>query len=302
MQENILKTLIYFDILDYPLVLQEVFRFLWNNKLSKISLKDVKFELENLIKKNKVEEKDGFYFLKNRAEIVELRKKREKISLAKIKKAQRIARFLSCLPCIKAIFICSSLGLLNAKDEADIDFLIITQKNRIWSARFWSAGFLKLLGMRPNKKTTKDKICLSHFITEDNLSLMETKIFEDDIHLIYLLTYYLPVYVEEDLWHKFVGANLWIKKYVPNFNYSQEQERFIIKNRLVWLKQILRKIMLKGCEKIFKKFQLWYLPPILKQMMNQDKRVIMNNKMLKLHTNDEREKIYKKWKNKICDL
>lgn len=302
MTENILKTLAYFDVLDYPLVLQEVFKFLWNKKLLKISLEDVKFELENLIKKNKVEEKDGFYFLKNRADIVGLRKKREKISLAKIKKAQRMVKLLSCLPCIKAVFICSSLGLLNAKNEADIDFLIITQKNRIWTARFWSAGFLKLFGLRPNKKITKDKFCLSHFMTEDNLSLIKTKIFKDDVHLIYLLTYYLPVYVEEDLWYKFIGANLWIKNYVPNFNYSQEQEEFIIKNRLVWLKQILRKIMFKGCEKIFKKIELWYLPLILKKMMNQDKRVIMNDKMLKLHTNDEREKIYKKWRNKIRDL
>lgn len=290
-EQSIFKTLAYFDVFDYPLSINEVEIRL----ITSLRVSDVETGLRDLIKQNKIEQKDGFYFLPNRKEIVEIRKQRYNISLEKIKKARYVIWWLKFIPWIKAIFICSGLGLLNAEENADIDLLIITSKNRIWSARFWSAGILKILNMRPSEGNIKDKFCLSHFITEDNLSLENTKIQENDIHLIYLLTYYLPIYYEDNLWQKFIQANNWIKKYLANFKYSEEVERFIIRPQFIWLKKLICKIQFNWEERLYKKIQLNIMPKILKDMMNKDNRVIINNKMLKLHTNDCRKEIYDKW-------
>jgi len=315
-EQSIFKTLAYFDVFDYPLSIDEVFRYLFNlcdfSKRSDVveqeirDIKEIKEIINSLVQNDKIGQKDDFYFLFGREEIIEIRKNRYEISLEKIKKARRVVWWLKFIPWIKAIFICSGLGLLNVEENADIDLLIITSKNRIWSARFWSAGILKILNMRPSEGNIKDKFCLSHFITEDNLNLWPTRlrpaVLRDgqarqviDIHLIYLLTYYLPIYYEDNLWQKFIQANNWIKKYLANFKYGEKIERFIIRPQLIWLKKLICKIQFNWEERLYKKIQLNIMPKILKDMMNKDNRVIINNKMLKLHTNDCRKEIYDKW-------
>ena len=314
LEKSILATLAYFDIFDYPLSKAEVFTYLVNLSFLDKDFKDGEYpkvinyglrvaeNLDELAKKKKIGEEAGFYFLSGREEIVKVRRQRRLISLKKIKKAKRVIWWLRFIPWIKAIFICSDLGLLNARQNSDIDLLVIAPKNRIWSARFWSAGILKLLNLRPKDNFVKDKFCLSHFITEDNLNLERTKIGEGDIHLIYLLTYYLPIYAEENLWGRFVESNGWIEKYAPNFKYSQDITRFAIKPKLLWLKKLVRKFEFNGGEKLSKKIQLKVMPGILREMMNKGKRVIVNDKMLKLHSNDNRERIRRIWLEKISKL
>lgn len=307
LQKSILKTLVYFDILDYPLNKDEVWNYLFVEMrlIASLRASDIKIGLDELCKQKKIDQKDGFYFLSDRDEIVEIRKQRCEISLKKIKKAQRVIWWLRFIPWTKAVFICSGLGLLNADEEADIDLLIITSRNKIWSARWWSAGILKLLNLRPKNGRMKDKFCLSHFITEDNLNLEQTKIQEDDMHLIYLLSYYLPLYFEDNLWQRFIEANSWIKKYLPNFSYPRDPSLPAVAQddiRVIWLKKLIRKLQFNWEEKLYKKIQLKIMPAILKQMMNQDKRVIVNDNMLKLHTNDSRQMVYEKWTQKYNEI
>ncbi len=332
LQKSILATLAYFDLFDYPLTADEIWRWLINIHIANNTVvgsgkeleirngvgqqlelgremaynfdsgKEIKQELDELVKQSKVDKKNEFYFLPNRSEIVEIRKQRYQISLKKIKKAKRIIWLLRFIPWIKAIFICSSLGFFNAQEKSDIDLLIITSKNGIWSARFWSVGILKILGLRPgSNNVNKDKFCLSYFISEDNLNLEDTRINNFDIHLIYLLSYHLPLYFEDNLWQRFGESNKWIKRYLPNLHGFKHglYADFLIKPCLLWLKRLIRKSQFKWEEKLVKKFQLWYMPKALKEMANQGSRVIINDKMIKLHSNDKRQMVFEKWQEKL---
>ncbi len=298
LEKSVLSVIVYYDIFDYPVTLMEVWRWQIANRKSQIANEDgglleIRDVLNNL--KNKVESYQGFYFLRGRSangrdgqEIVNLRQRRRMISLEKIKKARRVMRGLRFVPWVKAIFIGSSLGILNATENSDIDFLVITSKNRIWSARFFLAGALAVFGMRPKEGKTRDKFCLGYFLTEDNLNLEDTKIDDSDICLGYLLAAYLPLYDEDNLWEKFWLENNWIKKYLPNFDSRIKTEKFLIKPRLIKAKRILARTQFEWEEGLVKRFQLWKMPAILKEMANKDTRVIVNDKRLKLHSNDKR--------------
>src|SRR4030042_4402582 len=216
-QQNILKTLIYFDLFDYPLVVDEFIMWLPKTlrgksilSLDREEIRNLKLEirekLDELVRQNEITEKMGYYFLPGRDGIVGVRKERHIESLKKIKRAQKMARFLSLLPFIKMVAVCNVLGYLNAKKEDDIDLFIITSSNRIWTARWWSAGIAKLLDLRPRPGNISDKFCFSFFVAEDSLNLKEVAL-ENDIYFYYWLRQLLPLYDEENYFDKFLEAN-----------------------------------------------------------------------------------------------
>ncbi len=297
-QGAVYKTLVYFDIFDYPLKKEELWIYLWSEGVV-FDKKDVDRGLQVLIKQNKVECNDFFCVLKGRKELFKFREEKEKISRKKIKKAKRVAWILSFIPQIKGIFLCSSLGLLNAEANSDIDFLIICRKGGVWSARFWAVVILKLLNLRPKPGMARNKICLSYFIDEENLSLKKTALSQRDAHLVYLTASHIPLYEEGDLWGKFAQQNLWIKNYIPNFNFIKISE-FLLKTKAVFLKKFFSKNQFKWEKKILKKIQLRIMPKELKKEAQKDNsRVIVNDKVLKLHLNDKREQVNKKWEEAV---
>ena len=159
-EKNIIKSICYFDIFDYPLTLPEIHQWLFQIKTNLSDLKSV-FEQSEFLKE-KIGQKDGFYFLNGREEIIEIRKKRKEISEKKIKRAKKICKWLLFFnPFVKGVAVCNDLAYFNAPENSDIDLFIITQKNSIWAARFFLVFSLKLFGLRPTEKNKKDKICLS---------------------------------------------------------------------------------------------------------------------------------------------
>ena len=326
LQENILKTIIWFDLFEYPLKLEEIFLYLPDK------VENLEFILNNLITENKIQKKQDFYFLFGRQEIVNIRKERRVESFKKIKRAKRAVKFLRNLPFVRAIFLCNVLGYLNAKEQDDIDFLIITEKNKIWTTRWFATGFFKILNLRPRPDKIKDKFCFSFYLSLDNLNLENIKL-EDDPYLKYWLTGLLPLYDENNYLDKILNNNLWTgffcnnkqqpchPELVSGFGVKSRNEfgmtsgpfgmtsgpfgmtkkingdsRSIIK---IFLEKIFKFVFL---EKIFRKIQLMIMPQILKSQMNKSGGVIINNKILKMHPYDKRKEFAEKFSHKIREI
>ncbi len=203
----ILKTLLYSNIFNYPLTKEEVFQSLITNET--FTKEEV---FQSLKKIKKISFKNGFYFLKGRDYIVELRRKREKQSLEKIKIAKNIARKLSLIPTIKLIGISGNLSLKNADEEDDIDFFIIAKKNTVWITRFFTILILKLLGKHRKRKdkNVKNKICLNMFLDEGHIK------FKKNIYLAHEIIQLLPILNKDNTYQKFLNKNIWVFNYMPN--------------------------------------------------------------------------------------
>lgn len=221
-RENILATLAYYDIFDFPLKEEEIFKFLFNFKhLSESrngqvpTLGEIKAELETLRNDGAVSFYDGFYYLFERNYMVPLRLRREKIAKKKWKKIYDAVWWLKFLPYVKAVFASGSLAMSNAEELGDLDILVIVKHGHIWLSRLFVSGLMSLIGVRRkyNQKIAPDKVCLNHYITDKSLLIPYKSIYTAQTYINLK-----PVFVSDSrIIAEFYEANSWLGDYVLNF-------------------------------------------------------------------------------------
>ena len=220
-------------------------------------------------------------------------------SIVKLGRAKRVIKLLCLLPSVKMIAVCNSLGYLNAKLDSDIDLFILTSPGKIWLTRFWLQSFLKILHLRPyDQGRKKDSICLTFFLSTDNLNIESLQINEPDVYLTYWITQLLPLYNPDGWYEKFINANGWVLKYLPHARAIKLAPAWQIKkNNLNYFFYIFT---FKWWENFSKKIQLKILPLVLSEQANKDTRVILNDKILKLHGQEDKRKEYLNlWQEKL---
>lgn len=294
LKEEILKTIIWFDLFSHPLTSYEIFKYVnYSTNLS-----DIIDELENL--SDKVENKKGFYFFKGRESIVEDRFKTLNYFNQKIKKAKRFSRLISWWPFIQGIAVSNIIGDHNLRGKSDIDFFIITSSRRIWLTRFFCTFLAKSLGLRPNKKTKRNKICLSFYISNDNLDLENYSYNTKDLYSVYWLAGIEVIYNYKNIFSKFYKANYWVKKYLPNLNLDDQNLSCLEeeKNR----ENNFSFGFLDFLEKFSKKIQLRIMPKKLKDQVGKSSGVLLEDNIIKLFLEERRSVFIEKYEEYLDNI
>ena len=146
-EQSILKTLAFFDIFNYPLTTEEIWKWLYRPG-AKVSLADIKAVLaDSDFLRDKISLIEGFYALRGREHTHLIRKQHNNLAERKFARAVRLVRLYKYLPFIKMIAVCNTLAYSNASEDSDIDFFIITNKRRIWLVRFFTIVMIFLLNI-----------------------------------------------------------------------------------------------------------------------------------------------------------
>lgn len=198
-------SILYHDIFDYPLKVKEIIRW----RVGKKGL--------SLFKKTKeVLNKDGLYCLKDKESFLYKRTLRERISNRKTEIAKKNASLLAKLPTVKGVFITGALAMNNAKEESDIDLMIITKRNRLWLTRLTSYLVLRMMNYavrKPNDKDQKDKLCLNIWLDESALSWGKK---DRNIYSAHEIAQVVPIVDKENVHQRFLQKNRWILDYWPS--------------------------------------------------------------------------------------
>ena len=319
-KEAIVKTIAFFDLFDYPLTRQEIWKYANTPKDAngrQRTLMEIQQILDSGELNNIVEQKNGFYFLSGRENIIKTRMAKYNYTDKKIKRALRVAKLFKFIPWIKMIAVGNIIGSHNLKKKSDIDFFIITEPGRIWITRFFCAGLMELLGLRPEEGDEQDKICLSFFISEEAMDLQRLMLngskdtrcpighrvsCAQDIYFIYWLAGLIPIYDKDNIYEKFIKANSWLKEYLPNWQTSQLANQRNSGKGFSNFYYDLVDLLFGGLEKSVKKLQLKRMPSNLKNLINKDTRVVINDQVLKLHVKDRREEYRKKWGERLVEI
>lgn len=123
----------------------------------------------------------------------------------------KFATHIICqVPFVRMISVNGSLANKKIHKDSDIDFFIITEKKRLWTVRFLVFFLLDLFFLRAKHTKHKGRICLNHFLSNENCILTLQNSYN-----AYQYSNLKILYQEKDTYRNFISKNLWIKKYVP---------------------------------------------------------------------------------------
>ncbi|MDP4130946.1 MAG: hypothetical protein Q8918_01310 [Bacteroidota bacterium] len=200
---SIRKVLTYFDLFDYPLLKEEIVSFL-DQPVHLDKLEEV---LEQMLDEQSVFRYDDYYSIHKDNGRVMQRIAGNHRAQPLLRTGGRISRFLYQVPYVRAIGISGSLSKNFAREDADIDYFIITRANRLWFARTLMHIFKKfsfLLGRQ-------HWYCLNYYIDEEALEIEEKNIYT----AIELITLF-PV-CGNGILHEFYRKNGWANSFYPNY-------------------------------------------------------------------------------------
>ena len=297
-QEEILRIVAFYDIFSFPLTIFEIKKALFSlNTLS---------DLENILGSApmvaKLERKNGFYFLKGRREIIDSRNRRYNYSSKKIRTAKFFAKIFVKLPFILGIYLANSIGAYNLREESDIDFFIITKSKRIWLSRFFCAGLMKLLNKRPNKRTKKNKICLSFYLSENNLNLSDLKIKSGDPYFDFWEKNLLLLEDKNNINQKFLEVNGLAAYYDLSLTQGQSFSKL---NQSSKKGNSLTVNVFNYLEKLSYRLQVKIMPALLREaaeMKDGLSGVVLSDNIIKLYLKDRRLEIKKKYEEKLAKI
>lgn len=217
LSQDILTTVAYYDVLDYPLTSFEIWKYLLTRNVadgeaaSACTLAQIMKQLEtdNSLTE-KISQQQGYYFLRGRNALVNRRIERNKLSERKYRRIIRAVRLLRYVPFVRMIAVTGRMALKNATAESDLDLLIILRKGHIFTGRALVTGLLHLAGLRRHGKKITDRICLNHFLTED-FAINVRDLFSGREYL-----HMLPVFGAEEF-SRFYQNNSWLERQAVNY-------------------------------------------------------------------------------------
>jgi hypothetical protein len=215
----IIKVVAYYDVFNYPLTKKEILENLGDLVVDSI----FESSLNSLIQKKVLRTQDDFYFA-HQFDIKYIKQRMEANQLAQLmlplarKYSERISKF----PFLKGVFISGGLSKNYFHQHSDIDYFIITTKNRLWLCRTIFILYYKLLS-----KKKKEFFCLNYFISEADLTIPDRNQF-----VATEIATLLPM-VNHDLYIQFLQTNDWYTSYFPQMPIRSSQESAPLRKHVV---------------------------------------------------------------------
>ncbi|CAN5365220.1 hypothetical protein BH10BAC4_BH10BAC4_20010 [soil metagenome] len=199
-EKNILRTLLYFDIFNYPLTESEISSF-----SPQAMEAEVHYSIATLLDKKIIYLIDGFYCLQNEPVIIERRKNGNRLAERKMKIARRLSKLISFFPFVRSVMLSGSISKGYMDKNSDIDYFIVTETGRLWLVRGAMAIIRRCLLFNSHKY-----LCTNYFIDTNNLEIEQKNIFT----AIEVAT--LKPMTGTSIVQQFQQANKWYGEYLPN--------------------------------------------------------------------------------------
>jgi hypothetical protein len=288
----IIKVVAYYDVFNYPVTEKEILQ----NLCDPVTELTLKSSLNSLNQKKVIKTKDDFYFTKQLdSKYINQRIDANQLAHLMIPLARKYSARISKFPFIKGVFISGGLSKNYFHQQSDIDYFIITTKNRLWLCRTIFILYYKLLS-----KKKKDFFCLNYFISEADLTIPDRNQF-----VATEIATLMPM-VNYDLYVQFLQTNNWYTSYFPQMPIRSSQEstplkKYVVKSFIEYLfsgfignkvDDMLLRLTVKHWRKKFSHMK----------QEDFDLQIRSRKHVCKHHTKGYQNKVLEKWHNTIDSI
>ncbi|MFA5935956.1 MAG: hypothetical protein WC787_03845 [Patescibacteria group bacterium] len=249
---------------------------------SSVDPKEARNEIEVMQREGLVVERLGRFIFPESVSLIDEMRHNELFAPRKRRTAGRVAAWLARLGGVRFVALCNTTALGHARDESDLDFFVITRAGTLMQTRALATLPFKLAGRRPGHDDERDAVCLSYFVSDDGLDLSSHMLGPDDPYFRYWFLSLVPLYddgVSRELWK----ANRTMTTRHPCAMPWEVPPDFQI------LTPSVRIPFVRALENIARTVQTRAFPASIREFMNRDTRVIVNEKALKFHVTDGRD-------------
>ncbi len=204
LEQAILDTVAYADIFQYPLTPSEIHRYLIGVKAA---MPKVCAALDHMqSQEGLLDSLDGYYTLPSRAGLVSVRQKRRQAAARMWPQAIHYGKLISYLPFVRMVAVTGSLSMDNVDGRADLDYLIITRRGRLWLTRAMVVLLVRWAARQGRV------ICPNYFLSDASLALQERNLFTAHELVQMVPISGLSVYLQMR------RLNGWVTDYLPNLS------------------------------------------------------------------------------------
>jgi predicted nucleotidyltransferase len=156
---DLVDAVVYGDAFDCAVNFDEI----WHYSRVPVTAEDLRARLTRSPLQNLIGERAGFYFLAGREDLANLRSANLRRAQRLHRRARAVARWLQHVPFVRGIVLTGSVAAGDAKDDADVDILVIVAPDRI-------ALVFTLLGSL-SRLVSRKIFCPNYYLSAAHLAL-----------------------------------------------------------------------------------------------------------------------------------
>lgn len=198
----ILRTLLYYRIFRFPLREDELERFCSRRLPGPEELREV---LSRLVARGDAGERDGFYFVGDEAQAVE-RRVAERLAAEALPRALRRSRLIARFPFVRGVALTGTISKGVFREGDDVDFFVVTAKDRVWVCRTLLMLFKKLVLLDSHRY-----FCVNYLVAEDALAVPDRNAFTATE-----VAWLRPV-AGGERFEAFFRENRWVTSFLPGW-------------------------------------------------------------------------------------
>ncbi len=201
-EQAALRAVAYADVFGYPLQATEIHRYLHGVAAS---LEATSAALARCSTPGgSLSTWNGYYTLPGREGLVEVRRRRAALADQLWPAAVTYGHLIASFPFVRMVAVTGSLAWHNVDDEADIDYLIVTEPGRLWVSR-------RLIGALC-RAARLDGVCLcANYVLSTRALLLADR----TLYTAYELARMTPI-AGFGMYRRLRRANPWAATYLPN--------------------------------------------------------------------------------------
>jgi hypothetical protein len=279
----IARSVVYASLFDYPLTLAQLRQTLIESTQTPSEVLAVYNASAAL--QTAIEFRDGFFFPRGRADLIEERRRRETRSRAFLRRHGAFLQLVSALPYVRLVALSGSIAHLNLEGTGDLDLFIVTRGRRVWSATVATVVLAKLLRRR--------RIVCANFVVADTRLVLE----QQDLFAASQVIHLKPL-IGRDVFRELLDKNPFVFRFYPNFHAADAATlTFRPIRALAGLKRVLETVLTPIAPLVELVCRSAYRSYLRRRsaMWQSPEQVRLQADCLKLHTRSHRQSVLERF-------